>query len=431
MTNLVTFDNQFLKKFINDEEYDNFQSTAQNAVEQLIDGSGAGGTETKWLNLPNDYDAEEFTRIQSVAKKIQNDSEVLIVIGIGGSYLGARAVIEYINGTNYNLTANRDGLPEIYFVGNTTSAAYQQEIINIIGDRDFSINVISKSGTTTEPAIAFRFFKKLAEQKYGDQAKDKIYVTTDSQKGALKEVAAKNDYETFVVPDRVGGRYSVLSAVGLLPISVSGIDIDKLYAGARLALGDFNVESDSVKYAITRNILYRQGFNIELFNGYEPRFQYIFEWLKQLFAESEGKNNRGIFPTAAIFTTDLHSIGQFIQEGRKIIFETVLNIKKSSMDEIIPSGDNVDQLAYLEGKNLSFITNGAMIGTINAHISAGVPNIKLDIEDDEARTLGYLIHFFETSAAISGYLNAINPFNQNGVEVYKTNMFKILGKPGY
>ncbi len=391
-----------------------------------------------WLSLPTNYDKEEFERIKKCAKKIRKDSEVFVVIGIGGSYLGARAVIEGLTPTFYNLLPKEQRkAPQILFVGNNVSGNYLNDLVELIGNRDLSINVISKSGTTTEPAIAFRFFREFMENKYGvKEARKRIYVTTDKEKGALKTLAKKEGYETFVVPDNVGGRYSVLTAVGLLPISVADIDIDKLMEGARFAEEKYNDENlkynDCYKYAVLRNLLYKQEKNIEILVTYEPKLHYFIEWWKQLFGESEGKDGKGIYPSGAEFTTDLHSLGQYIQDGRRNLFETVLNIEKQEANmKIHFDEDNLDELNYLEGKTMDYVNSKAMQATIEAHVEGKVPNIVLDIEKLNEETIGHLIYFFELACAMSGKLLGVNPFNQPGVEKYKTNMFKLLGKPGY
>ena len=391
-----------------------------------------------WLNLPTDYDKKEFEKIKKSAKKIQEDSEVLLVIGIGGSYLGARAVIEALTNSFYNLLSKEERkTPQILYVGNNLSPTYINDIIDLIGNRELSINVISKSGTTTEPAIAFRIFRELLENKYGiKEARKRIYVTTDSKKGALKTLASREKYTTFVIPDNVGGRYSVLTAVGLLPIAVAGVDIDKLMNGARMAedkYADENLKyNECYKYAVTRNVLYEKEKNIELLVTYEPKMHYMIEWWKQLFGESEGKDGKGIYPSGAEFTTDLHSLGQYIQDGRRCLFETVINIKHPGSDLKINSDeDDLDGLNYLEGKSLDYVNKKAMEGTIAAHVEGDVPNILITMDKLDEETLGHLIYFFELACAMSGKLLEVNPFDQPGVEKYKTNMFKLLGKPGY
>lgn len=391
-----------------------------------------------WLNWPTDYDKKEFEKIKKAAEKIKQDSEILLVIGIGGSYLGSRAVIEALTNNFYNMqTKEVRKTPQILFVGNNLNPNYINDVIDFIGNRDLSINVISKSGTTTEPAIAFRIFRELLENKYGlKEARKRIYVTTDSKKGALKTLAAREKYTTFVIPNNIGGRYSVLTAVGLLPIAVAGIDIDKLMNGAKIAQDKYADENlkynECYQYAVIRNMLYEKEKNIELLVTYEPKLHYMIEWWKQLFGESEGKEGKGIYPTGAEFTTDLHSLGQYIQEGRKNLFETVINIKHSETDlQIHSDEDDLDGLNYLVGKSLDDINKKAMEGTIKAHVDGEVPNILITMERLDPETLGHLIYFFELACAVSGKLLGVNPFDQPGVEKYKANMFKLLGKPGY
>ncbi len=391
-----------------------------------------------WLELPTNYDKEEFERIKKAAKKIKKESDILVVIGIGGSYLGARAVIEALTSSFYNMLPNKQRkYPRILYVGNNLSPNYINELIEYIGDKDFSVNVISKSGTTTEPAVAFRIFREILENKYGiDEARSRIYATTDKKKGALKTLAENEGYEQFVVPDNVGGRYSVLTAVGLLPIAVAGIDIEKLMQGARQAQEKYNDANlkynECYQYAVLRNILYKLYKNIEILVNYEPKMHYFTEWWKQLYGESEGKEQMGIFPAGVDFTTDLHSMGQYIQEGRRNLFETVISIENSNSDIIIqPDEDNLDGLNYLAGKGLDYVNKKAMEGTIKAHVSGDVPNIKIEIEKLDEENIGELIYFFEKSCAMSGMILGINPFNQPGVEKYKKNMFKLLEKPGY
>lgn len=391
-----------------------------------------------WLNLPTEYDKEEFKRIKESAKKIQEESEILVVIGIGGSYLGARAVIESLTSTFYNmLPEEKRKYPQILFAGNNLSPNYLNELIEVLGTKDFSVNVISKSGTTTEPAIAFRIFREMLENRYGiDEARSRIYVTTDKSRGALKTLSEKEGYETFVIPDNVGGRYSVLTAVGLLPIAVAGINIDKLMEGARTA--QLKYEDSDLKYntcyqyAITRNILYKLYKNTEILVNYEPKLHSFTEWWKQLFGESEGKNQLGIFPAGVDFTTDLHSMGQYIQDGRRNLFETVLSIEKPKSNlEIKEEEDNLDGLNYLAGKTLDYVNKKAMEGTIAAHVSGDVPNIVIELPKLSEETIGHLIYFFEKACAMSGMILGVDPFNQPGVEEYKKNMFKLLEKPGY
>ena len=388
-----------------------------------------------WLELPTNYDKEEFKRIKAAAEKIQKDSEILVVIGIGGSYLGARAVIEALTNSFYNF--EKRNTPRILYAGNNMSPRYILDLIELIGNKDFSINVISKSGTTTEPAIAFRIFREILENKYGiEKAKERIYVTTDKEKGALKTLATEEGYETFVIPDNVGGRYSVLTAVGLLPISTAVINIDKLMMGAKIAQDKYSDSSikynECYQYAVYRNLLYLDDKDIEILVDYEPKLHYFIEWWKQLYGESEGKDLKGIFPAGVDFTTDLHSMGQYIQEGRRNLFETVINIEKVEEDITIKADeDNLDGLNYLVDKNLDEINKKAMEGTIMAHTKGGVPNILINIEELTEETIGELIYFFELACAMSGKILGVNPFNQPGVEEYKKNMFTLLGKPGY
>lgn len=391
-----------------------------------------------WLELPSNYDQKEFARIKKAAKKIKKESDILVVIGIGGSYLGARAVIEALSHSFYAMLPEKNKkFPQILYAGNNLSPNYLNELIEAIGDKDFSVNVISKSGTTTEPAIAFRVFREMLENKYGiEEARSRIYATTDKEKGALKQLAEKEGYEQFIVPDDIGGRYSVLTAVGLLPIATAGINIDELMEGARLAqerYDDPNIKyNECYQYAVVRNVLNKLYKNIEILVNYEPKMHYFTEWWKQLFGESEGKDQKGIFPAGVDFTTDLHSMGQYIQEGRRNLFETVISIDKSESDITIqPDEDNLDGLNYLSGKTLDYVNKKAMEGTIKAHVSGDVPNIQITMEQLNANTLGQLIYFFEKACAMSGLLLGVNPFNQPGVEKYKKNMFHLLEKPGY
>ena len=391
-----------------------------------------------WIDLPENYDKEEFERIKKAAKKIQKDSDVLLVIGIGGSYLGARAVIESLTNSFYNMQEKgKRKTPQIIYVGNTLSPNYIHDVIELIEDKDFSINVISKSGTTTEPAIAFRIFRELLEAKYDlKEARGRIFVTTDKEKGALKKLAIKENYQTFVIPDNIGGRYSVLTAVGLLPIAVAGIKIDKLMEGARQAREKYSDSSlkynECYKYAVARNILYGNDKNIEILVNYEPKMHYMTEWWKQLYGESEGKDEKGIFPTGAEFTTDLHSLGQYIQEGRRNLFETVIKINTPENDmKVGLDEDDLDGLNYLTGKSIDYINKKAMEGTIEAHVAGDVPNILIEMEKLDELNLGKLIYFFELACAMSGKILGVNPFNQPGVEKYKKNMFRLLEKPGY
>ncbi|MEE1320093.1 MAG: glucose-6-phosphate isomerase [Acutalibacteraceae bacterium] len=426
---------KYVSSFVTDEEILSFQEKITDAHNALHNKTGAGSDFTGWVDLPVDYDKEEFARIKKAAEKIKKNNEILIVIGIGGSYLGARAVIEFVKGQCYNAMA--EDCAKIYFTGNSISSSSLAEILHIIEGKDFAVNVISKSGTTTEPAIAFRIFREILIERYGKEgAADRIYVTTDKAKGTLKAFADKEGYETFVVPDEVGGRYSVLTAVGLLPIAAAGIDIDALMAGAADAREKLMPtaidDNDCYKYVAIRNALYNKGKKTEMFISYEPCFTMMNEWLKQLYGESEGKENKGLFPTSAIFSTDLHSLGQYIQEGERIMFETVVSFKKSKAEFTIgEDAENVDGLNFLKGRTMDFVNEKAFLGTVLAHNDGGVPNIVIEAEDMTAKTLGYLIYFFEKACAVSGYVLGINPFDQPGVESYKKNMFALLGKPGY
>ena len=402
--------------------------------QELIDKTEDEKNFLGWLNLPTEYNKKEFTKIKKCAKKIRQDSDILLVIGIGGSYLGARAVIEALHSSFQSMSEEK---PHIIFVGNNLSSDYINDVIEVLQGKDFSINVISKSGTTTEPAIAFRIFREILEGKYGiKEARKRIYVTTDKKKGALKELAESEGYETFVIPDDVGGRFSVFTAVGLLPIATSGINIDELMEGARFAQDRYSDRlleyNECYQYAVARNLLYERDKSIELLAAYEPRMHYFIEWWKQLFGESEGKDGKGLFPVGAEFTTDLHSLGQYIQEGRRILFETVLDIGKVNKDITINMDeDNLDNLNYLYGKKLSYVNKKAMEGTIQAHVDGGVPNIVIHIDELNENTMGQLMYFFEKACAMSAELLEVNPFNQPGVEKYKSNMFKLLEKPGY
>ena len=433
----VTFDYSKTAKFINAEEVQSMSRIVGAAKQQLTEKDGLGNDFLGWIDLPVDYDKEEFARIKKAAKKIQEDSEVLLVIGIGGSYLGARAAIEFLrHGFYNNVSKEVRKTPEIYYVGNSISSTYIQGLVDVIGDRDFSVNMISKSGTTTEPAIAFRVFKEILEKKYGKkEAAGRIYATTDRAKGALKKVADEEGYETFVVPDDVGGRFSVLTAVGLLPIAVSGADIDKLMEGAasgrELALNQPFESNDALQYAAIRNILHRKGKTVEILANYEPSLHYVSEWWKQLYGESEGKDQKGIFPASVDLTTDLHSMGQFIQDGARIMFETVLNVEKSKVELTINEEPvDLDGLNYLAGKTVDFVNKSAMNGTILAHTDGNVPNLMVTIPEQNEFYLGQLFYFFEFACGVSGYVSGVNPFNQPGVESYKKNMFALLGKPG-
>ena len=434
----VTFDYSKAAPFIKDHEVDSMKKLAEDAKELLVSKTGAGNDFLGWIDLPVDYDKDEFARIKKAAAKIQSDSEVLLVIGIGGSYLGARAAVEFLRHSFYNVVSKEiRKTPEIYFVGNSISSTYIRHLMDVIGDRDFSINMISKSGTTTEPAIAFRVFKEMMEKKYGkEEAAKRIYATTDRVKGSLEHLATEEGYETFVVPDDIGGRFSVLTAVGLLPIAVSGADIDKLMEGARAgretALNAPFEENDSLKYAAIRNILLRKGKEIEILANYEPSVHYVSEWWKQLYGESEGKDQKGIFPASVDLTTDLHSMGQFIQDGSRNMFETVINIE-TSREELVLQEEPVDLdgLNYLAGKSVDFVNKSAMNGTILAHTDGQVPNLMVKVPEVNEFYLGELFYFFEFACGVSGYLLGVNPFNQPGVESYKKNMFALLGKPGY
>ena len=410
------------------------KAQVETAAKILTEKSGLGNDFLGWVELPTDYDKEEFARIKAAAKKIQSNSEALVVIGIGGSYLGARAAIELLKSPLYN-NMKKD-TPDIYYCGNSINPNYLNEIIELVKDRDFSVNIISKSGTTTEPALAFRVFKNLLEKKYGkDGAKDRIFATTDKARGTLKELSNTEGYETFVIPDDVGGRFSVLTAVGLLPIAVAGCDIDALMKGAAKAQADFCADfdnNDCYKYAALRNILYRKGKSVEMLVSYDPSFVMMSEWYKQLFGESEGKDNKGIFPASATFSTDLHSMGQYIQSGARILFETVVDIKKPKTDLFIEADkENLDGLNFLSDQNMSIVNRKAFEGTVLAHTEGGVPNIILELDDTTEENVGYMIYFFEKACAVSGYVLGVNPFNQPGVESYKKNMFALLGKPGY
>ncbi len=431
----VTLSDKHLKDFITEDEYVSIVPQIKAAHDLLHNKTGLGNDFVGWVDLPVKYDKDEFDRIKKAADRIKKNTEVFVVIGIGGSYLGARAAIDFLKSPNYN--ALKKDTPDIYFTGNSISSTALSELLQICEGRDVSINMISKSGTTTEPAIAFRVFRELLEKKYGKEgARERIFCTTDKAKGTLKQLADKEGYETFVVPDDVGGRYSVLTAVGLLPIAVAGCDIDALMKGAadaREALMETDPEkNDCYKYAAIRNILYRKGKVVELLVSYEPAFTMMNEWWKQLFGESEGKNNKGLFPASVVFSTDLHSMGQYIQEGRRILFETVVQIEKPKYELTIGTDpENVDGLNFLSGKTVDFVNKKAFEGTVLAHTDGMVPNVVLNIPEVSEAELGYLIYFFEKACAVSGYTMCLNPFNQPGVESYKKNMFALLGKPGY
>ena len=434
----LNFSYQFAKNFFNEDELKQIKPYVELANEVLTSKTGAGNDFLGWVDLPETYDKDEFARIKKAAEKIKNDSEVLVVIGIGGSYLGAKAAIEFLSHSFYNnLPKDKRKTPEIYFAGTNMSGVYLQHLIDVVGDRDFSVNVISKSGTTTEPAIAFRVFKKMLEEKYGkEEAAKRIYATTDKAKGALKTLATAEGYETFVVPDNVGGRFSVLTAVGLLPIAAAGIDIDDLMAGAKDAMNDFankNMdENQALQYAAVRNILHRKGKDLELMVNYEPRVHYLAEWWKQLFGESEGKEGKGLYPTSADFSADLHSVGQYIQQGQRLFFETVVSIGKPEVEFVIESDkENLDGLNFIAGKTLDYVNKKATDGVILAHVDGNVPNLGINIPEVTPYHLGYTFYFFEKACGVSGYLLGVNPFDQPGVEAYKKNMFALLGKPGY
>ena len=434
----LNFSYQFAKNFFNEDELVQIKPYAELANEVLTKKTGAGNDFLGWVSLPQEYDREEFERIKKAAEKIKNDSEILIVIGIGGSYLGAKAAIEFLSHSFYNnLPKEKRKTPEIYFAGTNMSSTYLKHLIELVGNRDFSVNVISKSGTTTEPAIAFRVFKKMLEDKYGkEEAGKRIYATTDKVKGALKTLSDTEGYETFTVPDNVGGRFSVLTAVGLLPIAAAGINIDELMAGARDAMNDYSgnsfEENQTLQYAAIRNILHRKGKDMEILVNYEPRLHYFSEWWKQLFGESEGKDGKGLYPSSVDFSADLHSLGQYIQEGKRTMFEIVVSIGKPECEYIIESDrDNLDGLNFIAGKSLDYVNKKATEGVILAHIDGGVPNLTVDIPEVTPYHLGYAFYFFEKACGVSGYLLGVNPFDQPGVEAYKKNMFALLGKPGY
>ncbi len=426
---------KYLAPFVSEHEYKGIQAAVTAAHETLTAKNGMGNDFLGWVTLPRDYDKEEFARIKAAAEKIKKNSEVFIVIGIGGSYLGARAAIEALRSSLYN--SKKKDTPEIYFIGNTISPTYLNDVILLVDGRDFSVNIISKSGTTTEPALAFRVFRDLLEKKYGvDGAKERIFATTDARRGTLKELSDKNGYETFVIADDVGGRFSVLTAVGLLPIAVAGCDIDAVMNGAKAAMDSFNdpdiTKNDCYKYAALRNILYRKGRAVEMLVAYEPSFAMMNEWFKQLFGESEGKDGKGLFPASAVFSTDLHSLGQYIQDGSNILFETVVQFGKAQKDFYIEKdASNGDGLNFLADQNMSVVNRKAFEGTVLAHTEGGTPNIVLEVPELNETELGYMIYFFEKACAISGYMLGVNPFDQPGVESYKKNMFALLGKPGY
>ncbi len=432
----LSLNNKFLEAYVSEQEINNISKNVYDAFNTLNSRTGEGSNFLGWIDLPVKYDREEFSRIKKAAEKIQRSCDIFVVIGIGGSYLGARAAIEFIKSPVYNNLPNKK-TPDIYFAGNSISPSALSDLLKICEGKDICINVVSKSGTTTEPAVAFRVFRALLENKYGKEgAKERIFATTDKEKGTLKKFSDDNGYETFVVPDDVGGRFSVLTAVGLLPIAVAGIDIDKIMKGAQDARIDYSLpdisKNDCLKYAAIRNILLNKGKNVEILASYEPAAQMLCEWWKQLFGESEGKDNKGIYPSSVIFSTDLHSLGQFIQDGSRIMFETVLDIKKANDELLIPNDPlNIDKLNFLAGKDLDFVNHTAMLGTLFAHSDGNVPNIVLELDDRSEYSFGYLIYFFELACAVSGYILGVNPFNQPGVESYKKNMFALLGKEGY
>ncbi|TXC91270.1 glucose-6-phosphate isomerase [Metabacillus litoralis] len=434
----VRFDYSNALSFFSEHEVTYLRDFVKVAHHSIHEQTGAGSDFLGWVDLPKNYDKEEFSRIQKSAAKIKSDSEVLLVIGIGGSYLGARAAIEMLNHSFYNaLSKEQRQAPQVIFVGNNISSTYMKDLHDLLEGKDFSINVISKSGTTTEPALAFRIFRKLLEEKYGKtEAKQRIYATTDKARGALKTLATEEGYESFIIPDDVGGRFSVLTAVGLLPIAVTGVDIEAMMNGAAVASDDFGKseleENPAYQYAAVRNVLYNKGKTIEMLINYEPGLQYFSEWWKQLFGESEGKDQKGIYPSSANFSTDLHSLGQYVQEGRRDLFETVINVENPRHELFVESEENdLDGLNYLTGKSVDFVNKKAFQGTMLAHTDGGVPNLVVTIPEMDAYTFGYLAYFFEKACAMSGYLLGVNPFDQPGVEAYKVNMFALLGKPGF
>ena len=434
----IRFDYSKALSFFGEHELTYLSDDVKVAHHSLHEQTGAGNDFLGWIDLPVDYDKEEFSRIQKSAEKIKNDSDILLVIGIGGSYLGARAAIEMLNHSFYNaLPKEKRSTPQVLFVGQNISSTYMRDLMDLLDGKDFSINVISKSGTTTEPALAFRIFRNKLEEKYGvEEARKRIYATTDKSKGALKTLATDEGYETFVVPDDIGGRYSVLTAVGLLPIAVSGVEIETMMNGAAQAREDFGkselAENPAYQYAAVRNALYNKGKTIEMLINYEPGLQYFAEWWKQLFGESEGKDQKGIYPSSANFSTDLHSLGQYVQEGRRDLFETVIKVSEPRHELKIEEADSdLDGLNYLAGETVDFVNNKAFEGTLLAHTDGGVPNLIVEIPAMDAYTFGYLVYFFEKACAMSGYLLGVNPFDQPGVEAYKVNMFALLGKPGF
>ena len=435
--NTIGFCYKNAEKFIGKHEIESIKPAVLDAAKRLTEKSGDGKDFLGWIDLPVNYDKEEFEKIKKAAEKIRNDSDILFVIGIGGSYLGARAAIDFVKHSFYNdLPKEKRKAPQIYYVGNSMSGAYIEELIDLIGDKDFSVNVISKSGTTTEAAVAFRVFRELTEKKYGKEgAAKRIYSTTDKARGALKTLSDEEGYECFVIPDDVGGRFSVLTAVGLLPIAASGADIDKLMKGAahlrEICLNNDFSENPALRYAAIRNILYRKGKNVEILANYEPSLHFISEWWKQLYGESEGKDQKGIFPASVDLTTDLHSMGQFIQDGSRLMYETVLVVEKPRRDFTLKSAENdIDGLNYLSGKTMDYVNKCAMKGTIAAHVDGNVPTLLIEIPEQTEYHLGELFYFFEFAVGVSGYMLGINPFDQPGVEFYKANMFRLLGKPG-
>ncbi len=434
----VRFDYSKALTFFGEHELTYLRDLVKVAHHSLHEKTGAGSDFLGWIDLPVDYDKDEFSRVQKAADKIKADSDVLLVIGIGGSYLGARAAVEMLNHSFYNaLSKEKRTTPQIIFVGNNISSTYIKDVIDLLDGKDFSVNVISKSGTTTEPAIAFRIFRKLLQEKYGvEESRKRIYATTDKARGALKTLATEEGYESFVIPDSVGGRYSVLTPVGLLPIAVSGANIEKMMEGAASAREDFSPseleENAAYQYAAVRNVLYNKGKTIEMLINYEPGLQYFSEWWKQLFGESEGKDQKGIYPSSANFSTDLHSMGQYVQEGRRDLFETIIKVEQPRHELKIEKEENdLDGLNYLAGQTIDFVNNKAFEGTMLAHTDGGVPNLIVHIPALDEYTFGYLVYFFEKACAMSGYLLGVNPFDQPGVEAYKVNMFALLGKPGF
>jgi glucose-6-phosphate isomerase len=433
----VNLKDKYVSAFVSNDEIYSYQDKITKAHNDLHDKTGAGNDFTGWVDLPVDYDKEEFARIKEAAKRIQKDSDILIVIGIGGSYLGARAAIEMLTNSFHNMKSFKDGKETaVIFAGNSISSTYLAELLELVEGKEISVNVISKSGTTTEPAVAFRFFKAYMEKKYGKEgAAKRIYATTDKARGALKTLADAEGYETFVIPDDVGGRFSVLTAVGLLPIAVAGCDIDAIMEGAKEAYDEYKnasyEENDCYKYAAARNAMYNKGKAIEMLVNYEPQLHYITEWWKQLYGESEGKDQKGIFPAGVDFSTDLHSMGQYIQDGRRILFETVIKVETPKKNLVLDLMDgDLDGLNYLAGKDMDYVNKQAALGTMMAHTDGGVPNFVISIPALDEKSFGALVYFFEKACAISGYLLGVNPFNQPGVEAYKKNMFKLLGKPG-